>query len=375
MKRKKLLVDAHTFDENHQGIRTFMKGIYSALKIPASDLEVILIANGVENLKREFKHQKEFKFVKLKYTNKYIRLAYEIPKLIKILDVDFAHFNYFLPLILSKKCNYIVTIHDVLFIDFPAFFPKEYQIINSFLFKRSARRAEILTTVSQYSKDMILKNFGIQNKPITILPNAANELYWEPHNKVEDRAFIKKHYNIEKYIIFVSRFEPRKNHMVLLQAFQELELWKSGYSILFIGKETFKNEELNKKIAKQNEISDCSVIILEDIKNDVLVKFYNAAELSVFPALCEGFGIPPIESAILKTPTLCSNVTAMSDFDFFGEFLFDPTDVDELKSKMMRVLASYDEERHEQISNSIKERYNWKNTAEILKQLIINYKL
>lgn len=373
MKRKKLLVDAHTFDENHQGIRTFMKGIYSALKIPASDLEVILIANDVENLKQEFKHQKAFNFVKLKHTNKYIRLAYEIPKLIKTLEVDFAHFNYFLPLFLSKKCKYIVTIHDVLFIDFPDFFPKKYQIINSFMYKRSARRAEIVTTVSQYSKDMILKNFGIQNKPITILPNAANELYWKPHNKAEDRVFIKQQHNLEMFIIFVSRFEPRKNHEILIQAFEELELWKSGYSLLFIGKETFKNEPLKNKIETINAISNESVVVLEDINNDLLVKFYNAAALSVFPSLCEGFGIPPIESAILKTPTLCSNVTAMSDFDFFGEFLFDPTDVDELKSKMMRALANYDEGKHEQISSSIKERYNWKHTAEVLKQLIINY--
>jgi glycosyltransferase involved in cell wall biosynthesis len=368
---RKLLVDAHTFDENHQGIRSFLKGVYSAINIDPNQLEIILVANDVDNLKQEFRHQKDFKYVKLNHTNKYIRLAYEIPKLIKKLDVDFAHFNYFLPLFLSKKCKYIVTIHDVLFIDFPEFFPKKYQIVNSILYKRSARKAEILTTVSEYSRDMIKKNFQTSDKPITILPNAASDLYWEARSKKEDKHHIKKRHNLDKYIIFVSRFEPRKNHMILLQAYQELELWTQGYSLVFVGKETFKSLDLEKKIKEVNTVSGGMVVRLEDVKNDHLVRFYNAAELSVFPSLCEGFGIPPIESAILKTPTLCSKATAMSDFGFFENYLFDATNVNDLKSKMRMALDSKNNEALERISNTIKARYSWKNTAKQLKELIL----
>lgn len=372
MNTKKLLVDAHTFDENHQGIRTFMKGIYSAIEIQPEQLEVILVANNIENLKQEFKNQKHFKFVKLNHTNKYVRLAYEIPKVIKNLDVDFAHFNYFLPLFLSKKCKYIVTIHDVLFIDYPNFFPLKYQLVNSFLYKRSARKADILTTVSEYSKETIRKNFQISDKkPITILPNAASDLYWQSYDKELDKQYIKKHYNINKFIVFVSRIEPRKNHLILVQAYQELELWKQDFHLVFIGKETFKNEELDRKIKETNVMSNGMVINLEDVDNDSLIRFYNAADLSVFPSLCEGFGIPPIESAILKTPTLCSDATAMSDFDFFKNYLFDPSSLEVLKSKIQMVLKSDNKENLESISETIKTRYNWKNSANNLKKLIL----
>lgn len=371
MKKKRILVDAHTFDENHQGIRTFLKGVYSAIEYTSEELEIILVANNIENLKQEFKDQKHFKYAQLKYTNKYIRLAYEIPRVIKKYAADYAHFNYFLPLFLNKKCKYIVTIHDVLFIDFPNFFPLKYQIINSFLYKRSAKKAQIVTTVSQYSEDMIKKNFKISDKPITILPNATSELYRKPHDKVKDKAYIKTNYNLEKYIIFVSRFEPRKNHMILLKAYEELKLWKEGYTLVFVGKETFNNSELDEKIKAINIASKGKIFKFEDIKNDHLVKFYNAAELSVFPSLCEGFGIPPIESVTLKTPTLCSDATAMRDFDFFGEFLFDATDVEELKSKIRLVLNTNTEPQFESISEIVKTKYNWKNTAHKLKELIL----
>lgn len=372
MNKKKLLVDAHTFDENHQGIRTFLKGIYNAIDADHDQLEIILVATNVANLKQEFSNQKRFKFIKLKHTNKYIRLAYEIPKVIREQEVDFAHFNYFLPLFLNKKCKYIVTIHDVLFMDFPNFFPLKYKIINSFLYRRSAKKAQILTTVSEYSREMIIKNFKISGKPITILPNAVNDLYWQPHNKLADKSYVKDHHNLAKFIIFVSRLEPRKNHILLLQAYQELKLWKENYSLVFIGKAAFKTRQLEDKIKAVNKVSPNKVLKFENIDNNHLIKFYNAAELAVFPSLCEGFGIPPIESAMLQTPTLCSNVTAMRDFDFFGDFLFDATNINELKTKIRIILDAKEDIDLTRISNIIKKRYNWKNSAQKLKELILS---
>lgn len=371
MGRKRLLVDAHTFDENHQGIRTFLKGIYSSFNATAAELDVYLVANNIDNLKKEFKHKKEYKFLKLEYTNKYIRLAYELPRLIKKHKIDYAHFNYFLPLFLSKKCNYIVTIHDVLFIDYPSYFPKKYQIVNSFLYGRSARKTQILTTVSEYSKQKITEHFNTKDKPIYILPNAVNEEYLKPQNKEEDKEFISRQFNINKYIIFVSRLEPRKNHAIILKAYKQLELWKRGYSVLFIGKETFKNETLNNLITEVNNISNGKIAHLENVKNEDLIKFYNAAELSIFPSVCEGFGIPPLESGVLLTPTICSNTTAMRDFDFFGEDLIDVTSLELLKNRIENALVNKNDSRYERVSNKIKERYSWSNTAKILQSLIL----
>lgn len=377
MKRKKLLVDAHTFDENHQGIRTFLKGIYNAIEYEPEELEIILVANNIENLKQEFKDQQHFKYVQLKYTNKYIRLAYEIPKLVKQLKIDFAHFNYYLPLFLNSKCKYIVTIHDVLFIDYPHFFPLKYRIVNTFMFGRSARKGHIVNTVSNYSKNRIKHHFNIKKKPITVIPNAVSRFYCEYTGSKNDKLYIKKKYKLENYIVFVSRLEPRKNHKTLIQAYVELELWKKNYSLLLIGKETFHNEELALQIENANLLSNGMIFRLEDISNEELAMIYNGASLSIFPSICEGFGIPPIESAILKTPTLCSNETAMSDFDFFNDYLFNPYDKEELKNKIVKVLeeenSSETKEKLTEISNTIKAKYNWENSAEKLKSSILEF--
>jgi len=367
--KKKLLVDAHTFDENHQGIRTFLKGIYSEIDFNPEDVEVILIANNIEKLKGEFGHQTHFKFIKLQYKNKYLRLAFEIPQLIKNLKVDFAHFNYFLPLFLNKNCKYIVTIHDILFIDYPQFFPVKYRLINSFLFKRSAKKADILTTVSEYSKQRILHHFKL-TKDIFILPNAVSSGYAEHYDKQKDKRYIKNTFGIEKYIIFVSRLEPRKNHLTLLQAYKEMKLWNKGYSLVFIGKKSFDMKQLDLEIETVKKKSAGKLYVLNNIANQDLSKFYNAAELSIFPSFCEGFGIPPLESATMKTPTLCSDATAMGDYDFFGDNLFDPHSKDQLKLKINQFINSSFKADVHRISEKVQERYSWKKTASILCQLV-----
>jgi len=371
LKTKKLLVDAHTFDEKHQGIRTFIKGIYNVLDVNPNQVEIYLVANNIENLKHEFRHQRNFKYIQLKSTNKYFRLAYELPQLIKKHNIDYAHFNYYLPLFLNKKCRYIVTIHDVLFIDFPQFFPLKYRLINTFLFKRSARKAEILTTVSNYSAERIKTNFKV-NKDIAVLPNAIDDKYKLSYSKEDSRIFIQNSYQIDDFIVYVSRIEPRKNHSILIEAYRDLRLWEEGISLVLIGGESFEDLKLRQLIVAVNLESKGQIHQMDNISNDELIAFYNAARMAVFPSICEGFGIPPIESAVLKTPTICSHSTAMEDFYFFEDRLIDATSLESLKLKMREVLKTGNHDFEEKISEIVKNKYRWQHTANILKNLIID---
>ncbi len=341
-----------------------------------SKLQIYLVANDIDNLKQEFKHQTNFNYIKLQSRNRYIRLIYEIPKIIKQNQIDFAHFNYYLPLFLNKQCKYIVTIHDVLFIDFPEYFPLIYRIKNTYLFKRSALKANILTTVSEYSAERIKRNFKVHEKPVIVLPNAISETFKLEYDKSEDRTDIKKEYNIDNFIVYVSRIEPRKNHLKLVRAYQESQLWLQGISLVLIGKESFKDHELTETIREINQVSNGKLISLDNVSNSELIKFYNASRLAVFPSLCEGFGIPPIESAVLKTPTLCSDATAMKDFTFFEDYLFDASSKELIKSKILEALDvqknNFEIERLQTISEIVKNKYSWSKAANILKNLILN---
>jgi glycosyltransferase involved in cell wall biosynthesis len=167
----------------------------------------------------------------------------------------------------------------------------------------------------------------------------------------------------------VSRIEPRKKHDLLLSAFINLELFEKGYSLVFIGKESIENLNLKNLLNKGNAIRN--YFYFESVGKDDLLHFYNGADLFVYPSIAEGFGLPPIEAAVLNTPVLCSSRTAMSDYVFFGDNLFNPSDSSEFESKLLSNLESpKKEEELSYIKRSILDNYSWENSSKKISEII-----
>jgi len=220
----KILVDAHIFDHSFQGTATYILGLYSAL-VEHDNFEIYLCAHDIENLKTIFINPK-FKYIKLNSNSKFKRLIYELPLLIRREKFDYAHFQYVTPIV--KTCKFINTIHDILFLDYTKYFPVSYIIKNYLLFKFSALRSDVILTVSDFSKKQLINKFNLTSESIVVTPNAVPIGISE--NVVSDRPF-----DLEKYILFVSRFEPRKNHIGLLNSFVRLHLHDKGYKLVFVG--------------------------------------------------------------------------------------------------------------------------------------------
>lgn len=354
-----IFVDAHVFDHGYEGTTTYIKGIYSSL-VEDSRFQITLAGCNIERLKKEFPHS-GFRFQKLRWGSSLLRLFVDIPSLLRKGNFHFAHFQYISPF--ARKCNYITTIHDLLFLDFPEYFPVRYKVLRSVLFRRSARKADVLCSVSEYSREAISRHFGIDKGRICLTPNAVAEHAVQfsqtpPHQ-------------LQKYILFVSRMEPRKNHLLMLRAYHELALYREGYSMVFVGRT--KDVGSGDYWKYYNQLPDAvqkKVMHLENVPDQELRALYGAASLFVYPSLAEGFGIPPLEAAMAGCRVLCSNRTAMADFSFFGEFLFDPEDEDKFR-RMVRHTLDITDYPHDRIRASILQTYNWKKIASDFGELLV----
>lgn len=320
----KLLVDAHVFDGKYQGTRTYLEGLYTHMT-QHHDIDFFFAAHDVEGLKKVFGEGDNIYYVHLNSGSRLKRLALEFPKIIGKYKIDYAHFQYISPLF--KLCKEIVTIHDLLFLDYPQFFPVAYKIKNGILFKRSTKRADLLLTVSEYSRDEIVRHFNIPKERINITYNSIL-----PVNHIED-VDLKKLYGLDKYILTVSRLEPRKNHISLLKAFIELGLPEKGYKLIMVGGKDLENKLLFDYYESLHPELKKNVLFMQ-VPFSHLVALYKNADLFVFPSYGEGFGIPPIEAIAYGCPLLCSNVTAMAEFNLPDEITFNPNDLEELKIKM-----------------------------------------
>lgn len=356
----KLLIDAHVFDGKFQGTRTYLEGLYTHMT-KHQDIEFYFAAHEEQKLKDIFGLAANIRYVHLFSESRLIRLAKELPKIIKENKIDYAHFQYISPLF--KTCKEIVTIHDLLFMDFPQYFPSAYKIKNKYLFKRSAKRADILLSVSEYSKDEIIRHFGISGERIHITYNSIL-----PANEGKDDIDLKKQFGLDKFILTVSRIEPRKNHLALLKAFVELNLKEKGYKLVMVGYKDLSYSQFFDYYDKIDKETKEAILFLQ-VPFYHLVSLYRNASLFVFPSYAEGFGIPPIEALAYGCPLLCSNATAMAEFDLPEGMSFNPNDINELKGKILSQLNCPIDQRA--ITKNILAKYNWQSISDFYYRCLV----
>ncbi len=363
----KLLLDAHCFDyKTSEGINSYIKGVYLSLIAIAKDVEFYIVAADLEKVKSIFGEHKNVVYIPLTSKNKIYRLLFEFPAIIKKHGIDAAHYQYTSPIL--KNCKNIITLHDILFVDYPSMFPWSYRAIKGFLFKLSAKRADLLLTVSEYSKRQISKHYAIEDNNIHVTPNAVSDDFYNIDLQAAQN-FVKSQ-GVEKYVLYVSRIEPRKNQVALLKAYCEQKLWESGYDLVFIGRKTLATPDFDNYYNTLSEETTNHIHIHNQVDYIDLKYWYKAASLFVYPALAEGFGIPPIEAGAAGVPCTCCNKTAMGDFKFFGDNLIDIDNTELLRTTMSEILAGTKQVDTSAISKQIHKKYNWDNIAQNLYELL-----
>lgn len=366
----KLFADAHVFDNEYQGSRTFIKEIYSRLSLK-ENIELYLGAYDTEKLKKVFSNLPSSRFLKYPGRSRFTRLAYHIPYLLKRYKMDYAHFQYILPP--TKSCSYIVSIHDVLFNDYPEEFSLSYRLFKNWLFRRAAHNADIITTVSAFSHNSILQHLNPPGRIHTI-GNGVNPKYFEEYDRQKSRRYIAEKYNLTKYILCVSRFEPRKNQEALVRSFLQLQLYEQNYHLVLLGHKSLATPDFDNLMGVLPEQARKFIFISSHVDDEDLLEFYRAASLFVYPSKAEGFGIPPLEAAALKIPVICSNRSSMSSFTFFGEKHIDPCNEQQMNASIKDILEKKPNEAFLRlIAETIRSRYSWDESAEKLYQIILSH--
>lgn len=359
MPKIKIFVDCHVFDSGFQGTTTYIKGLYTEL-VNDVDKEFYFAANNPETIKAVFGENDNIHYLKYSSKNKFYRLLFDIPSLIKKNKIDFAHFQYIVPPV--KKCKYINTIHDILFLDYPELFPLSYRLRNGFLFRLSAKLSDYVLTVSDYSKKSIAKHY--RNNNVIVTPNAVDAEFYKAYNKQEAIHEAKQLFNIDNYWLYVSRWEPRKNHHTLLEVFVKYEHYKK-YQLVFVGDKALYNAEFEELYKSLNQEIKSRVILLEKVNFKNLLVIMRGAKLFVYPSIAEGFGIPPLEAAAAGIPVACSGSSAMSDFDFLGEGLFDPLSLQDM-DRAIKAMLKPDVQN---VKDRLAERYNWQKSADVMRKI------
>jgi glycosyltransferase involved in cell wall biosynthesis len=144
-----------------------------------------------------------------------------------------------------------------------------------------------------------------------------------------------------RFVLFVATIEIRKNHRLLIKVWQRLIARHGADAVpvlMFAGQLGWMVDDLLAELAASNHL-DHKVELRSDLSDAELRHAYDACLFTVFPSLCEGWGLPVAESLARGKFCVASNRTAIPEVG--GDLIdyFDPANEDDALAKIERLLV------------------------------------
>lgn len=357
MSKPRILVDGHVLDGKPQGSSAYIAGLYRAVA-ETGGADVCIACHNEASLTRWSLDQSGVDWIPLNSSNKFSRLALEMVHLQSRLSPDFSHFQYITPLI--KKSKWINTLHDLLFLDHPELFPLGYRVKNQALFRLSAVRSDIILTVSYYSRDAIHRHFGISLERIHVTPNAPDSFVDAPDTPVAGLT-------AGRFLVYVSRFEPRKNQHALVQAIDDIagDL-DEDFRLVLVGYKALAYPALDAALERAGE----RVQVLSNLSHSQLTWLYRHAAGSIYPSKAEGFGMPVIEAVAAGGISYSADNTSMSELIPYVHGSFDANDPSQIRETIVRAAERRDTASCDSVRTRMLKAYSWAASAQALMEAI-----
>ncbi|HHO0106950.1 glycosyltransferase family 4 protein [Klebsiella quasipneumoniae] len=244
---------------------------------------------------------------------------------------------------------YVFTIHDLNHLDRPENSSFMKRLFYNYVIKRGCKKAELIFTVSEFSKKRIVEWSGVSPSKIINVGNGVSSLF-APEGDKKEFGF--------NYILCVSNRKKHKNEFETLRAYKQSGL-HSKIKLVFTGN---PDKDILAHI-KTNNLTE-HVHFTGYLPDSELPELYRGASAVVFISLYEGFGLPVIEAMASGVPVVTSNTTSLCEVAGDSALLVDPTDTDEIALALIKIIND-DEVRNERIKLGLEQvkKYSWVNVA------------
>jgi len=253
----------------------------------------------------------------------HVRIQLVYPWLARRDRCDAFHVNYYGPWLGAR--GLVVTIHDVIYLDFPEYAPAGRRRQMAVLGPLSARAARQLTTVSEYSKRRITERFDVPPAKISVVPNGLGREWTEPDGAAIAAAWARLAPRVpERFVLTVGRLDPRKNLPLTARVTRELRRLRLAEGLVVVGSEDFGGAGIRR--TWQEDGTAKLVVHLVGLSTVELQALYARARCLLYLSLAEGFGMPLLEAMAMGTPVIASNRTVMPEVCGDAALLVDPGD-------------------------------------------------
>lgn len=257
---------------------------------------------------------------------------------LKKLQIQLYHgLSHELPLhIQHSGIRTVVTIHDLLFKQFPKQYPPIDRHIYNGKFRYACRHADRIVAISEATKRDIIRYYSVPPEKIQVIYQSCHERFLQAKSKSTIRATLAAYGLPTDFLLYVGSVIERKN---LLGVVKALALVRPGLQLPLVvvgsGKGYYRNR-VRTQIAASG-LYDKVYFIRPDSKD--LPALYQQAAIFLYPSFGEGFGIPILEALFSKTPVITSRVSSLPEAAGPDAYFVDPADCEAIAQGIEGILS------------------------------------
>lgn len=222
------------------------------------------------------------------------------------------------------------TFHDAAVFDRPDAYTAAFGAWYRFAFRRLARSAALVLTVSAFSKVRLVEVLRLAPHRLAVVANGAEHL---APLSADASVLAKLGLERERYLLAVGSANPTKNFAALLRSFHALAA-PGAVRLVIVG-------EGRRGVFAPAALEgppDPRIVICGAVRDTELKALYENALGLVFPSTYEGFGLPPLEAMACGCAVAASNAAAVPEVCGDAALYFDPHAPAAIAAAMQRLI-------------------------------------
>ena len=353
---------------NNSGIGRYTKELINAAREKYKN--ITLIYNHDSNNISEY-----FNLPLIKFNSPIYSLKEHWEFLTKIPSCDlFISPHYNVPLFLPQAKKRMVIIPDVNHLIFNQKFSFLKKAYANFFYKWAVKRSNSVFTISNFSKNEIVKYTQCNPQKIQVsLLSIDKDYFIRQRNSYIPNQIITQ-YTSFKYLLFVGNVKPHKNIKRVLWAFKQVLVLYPNLKFVIVGKkEKLLNgdDEVIKMVQDSESSFKNNVVFTGHISDAELAFIYQHAICLVFASLYEGFGIPPLEAMIFNCPVISSREGSLPEICGDAVLYCDAYSVEDI-AKKIQILMDDNTTRNALVEKGISrlKNFDWKTFNQAMQSAI-----